>query len=224
MSPGTSPGYRARTFYVSQPPIGETVSSKPLTMGRQAPASSPSINLSWLPTLILVLFVVLLIAVGAGLLLSRWPDLFGPAVPNRGETPISSEAVPRPTDAPTVVSVDNRCPAGCVDFATAAMPLAVQPVVLIVTYPVVYQQVVPEAMPHGHGMGRYEPVDYAGPVCSMQSIHVVRPGDTVYGIARRFGVDPYGIVEANGLPNPNYIQIGQVLSIPCAPALWYGFR
>lgn len=45
-------------------------------------------------------------------------------------------------------------------------------------------------------------------------IYVVRPGDTVYGIALRFGVSMWDIVSLNNLANPNLIFVGQVLRIP----------
>jgi LysM repeat protein len=47
--------------------------------------------------------------------------------------------------------------------------------------------------------------------------YTVQWGDTVYSIARRFGVTPDAIVAANGLANPNYIRAGQVLIIPTLP-------
>jgi hypothetical protein len=44
--------------------------------------------------------------------------------------------------------------------------------------------------------------------------HVVRTGETLFSIGRLYGVNPYYIGQVNGLPNPNYVQIGQVLYIP----------
>ncbi len=44
--------------------------------------------------------------------------------------------------------------------------------------------------------------------------YVVQPGDTVYGIALRFGVSMWSIVQLNNLANPNLIFVGQVLRIP----------
>jgi len=44
--------------------------------------------------------------------------------------------------------------------------------------------------------------------------YVVRSGDTLYSIARRFGTTVQAIVQANGIINPNYIRVGQVLCIP----------
>lgn len=49
--------------------------------------------------------------------------------------------------------------------------------------------------------------------------HVVRPGETLFSIGRLYGVNPYTIASMNGLANPNYIQIGQVLYIP-GPGGW----
>jgi len=48
--------------------------------------------------------------------------------------------------------------------------------------------------------------------------YVVQWGDTVYSIARRFGVPPDAIIRANNLVNPNLIRAGQVLIIPTLPA------
>ncbi len=47
--------------------------------------------------------------------------------------------------------------------------------------------------------------------------YVVQWGDTLYSIARRFGVTVDAIMRANGLTNPNYIRAGQVLIIPTLP-------
>lgn len=46
------------------------------------------------------------------------------------------------------------------------------------------------------------------------TLYVVQPGDTLYRIAARFGVTVPAIVAANGLPNPNLIFAGQLLTIP----------
>jgi LysM repeat protein len=48
----------------------------------------------------------------------------------------------------------------------------------------------------------------------------VQPGDTLAAIAIRFGTTVYALCQANGLTNPNYIYVGQWLTIPgsAAPA------
>ncbi len=44
--------------------------------------------------------------------------------------------------------------------------------------------------------------------------YTVQPGDTLSGIARRFGTTTSAIANANGISNPNYIYVGQSLYIP----------
>ena len=44
--------------------------------------------------------------------------------------------------------------------------------------------------------------------------YAVEPGDTVEAIAIRFQVDPTVILENNDIPDPNQLQVGQVLIIP----------
>ena len=44
--------------------------------------------------------------------------------------------------------------------------------------------------------------------------HVVRPGENLASIARRYRVSLLALVQANGLSNPNRVMVGQVLVIP----------
>ncbi len=44
--------------------------------------------------------------------------------------------------------------------------------------------------------------------------YVVQAGDTLSRIAARFGVTLNALAQANGIANPNYIYVGQVLTIP----------
>lgn len=72
----------------------------------------------------------------------------------------------------------------------------------ITIVPVVSPTAVPTASP--------VPTAVPGP----GTTYVVKWGDTLYSIARRFGVTVNAIVAANGLTNPNFIRVGQVLIIP----------
>ncbi|MBC2425494.1 LysM peptidoglycan-binding domain-containing protein, partial [Clostridium beijerinckii] len=45
-------------------------------------------------------------------------------------------------------------------------------------------------------------------------IYVVKPGDSVWGISRRFGVTPESIINANALQNSASLVVGQTLVIP----------
>lgn len=52
------------------------------------------------------------------------------------------------------------------------------------------------------------------PAPSKSGVHVVRPGETLIGIASRYGVTYWSIARANGLYNPSHIYVGQRLVIP----------
>ncbi|MDY7076502.1 MAG: PA14 domain-containing protein [Chloroflexota bacterium] len=45
-------------------------------------------------------------------------------------------------------------------------------------------------------------------------IHIVQRGDTLYSIARRYGMDVWTLARANGIVNPNRIYVGQRIVVP----------
>jgi LysM repeat protein len=45
-------------------------------------------------------------------------------------------------------------------------------------------------------------------------VHVVRSGDSLISIARRYSVTVKAIQELNGITNPDKIRIGQRIRIP----------
>ena len=51
---------------------------------------------------------------------------------------------------------------------------------------------------------------------SSDSIHVVQRGETLAGIASRYGTDAWTLAQHNGIANPNLIYVGQQLVIPGA--------
>ena len=59
-----------------------------------------------------------------------------------------------------------------------------------------------------------EPSDVPETPSEIPDSYVVAEGDTLYGIAVRFGVDLAEIVAVNGLADPNDIQVGQELIVP----------
>lgn len=44
--------------------------------------------------------------------------------------------------------------------------------------------------------------------------YVVKPGDSLYGIARHSNVDVASLERANNITNPNHLTVGQVLTLP----------
>ncbi len=49
--------------------------------------------------------------------------------------------------------------------------------------------------------------------------YVVRPGDTLYGLARRFGTSVWQLASINHIANINLIRSGRILLVPCGG--WY---
>jgi murein DD-endopeptidase MepM/ murein hydrolase activator NlpD len=47
--------------------------------------------------------------------------------------------------------------------------------------------------------------------------HVVQKGETVYRIARTYGIDPAELMEANGIADPRQLSTGMDLFVPGAP-------
>ena len=58
------------------------------------------------------------------------------------------------------------------------------------------------------------PVVNASPGWTILGYHVVQPGETVFCIARAYGVDPWAIASQNSIVNPNLLYPGTTLAIP----------
>ncbi len=109
------------------------------------------------------------------------------------ETPVVI-ATPLPTQVPMAVPSPTETP----------LSAPVEPTVAPSPTPV---RVEPIAMP-------------PPPAVTGGCYYVVRRGDTLFSIARRFGTTIGAIAQANGLPNPRYIRAGQRLIIPGAYPAW----
>ena len=60
------------------------------------------------------------------------------------------------------------------------------------------------------------PVDNRGQATSTaaaKDTYVVKPGDTLYSIARAHGLDHRELIALNGIENPNQISVGRVLKV-----------
>ncbi len=60
------------------------------------------------------------------------------------------------------------------------------------------------------------PASTAVPVGSAVSVYEIQPGETLYSIARRHGVEPRDIQAMNGIADPTLIWAGQEIRIPSA--------
>lgn len=58
------------------------------------------------------------------------------------------------------------------------------------------------------------PAPPAPPPAANPPVHIVRSGEHLTGIARRYGSTISAIARANGIANPSYLQVGQRLTIP----------
>ncbi len=68
------------------------------------------------------------------------------------------------------------------------------------------------------GMTICIPVAPAPAPCPGGFTYVIKPGDTFYKIARRFGITVDALIAANPGVDPNNLQIGQAICIPVTPA------
>ncbi len=58
---------------------------------------------------------------------------------------------------------------------------------------------------------------YQVPACRGGTLYTIIPGDSFYGLARRFNITVNAIVVANPGVDPNDLQIGQIICIPAPP-------
>ncbi|MBC7342597.1 MAG: LysM peptidoglycan-binding domain-containing protein [Clostridia bacterium] len=50
---------------------------------------------------------------------------------------------------------------------------------------------------------------------AMHIHHVIQPGDTFYNLAQRYRVRTDDIVRLNPCADPNNLQVGEIVCIPC---------
>lgn len=65
----------------------------------------------------------------------------------------------------------------------------------------------------GVAVNTAKPVAKYGQADWRPRVHVVQKGDTLYGIAFNYGLDPRELAELNGIQDPNVIQVGQQIKL-----------
>ncbi|HPZ90555.1 MAG TPA: LysM domain-containing protein, partial [Bacillota bacterium] len=78
------------------------------------------------------------------------------------------------------------------------------------------QQANPGVNPNNLQVGQVIciPTAPAPPQCPNGFLYTIRPGDTFFLLAQRFGTTVQAIQQANPGVNPNNLQVGQVICIP----------
>ncbi|WP_082766250.1 peptidoglycan DD-metalloendopeptidase family protein [Paramesorhizobium deserti] len=118
---------------------------------------------------------------------------------NRGAvTPVTQSAGVQRSTLPPVSSAPVAAASNTQPVQPAAAPVAAAPRV-----------VQPAAT--GQQVAAVNPAPAAA---SSESVVVVQPGESLFGIARRTGVSPNALMQANGITDANRIQAGQKLKIP----------
>ncbi|WP_420348056.1 peptidoglycan DD-metalloendopeptidase family protein [Pelagibius sp.] len=117
--------------------------------------------------------------------------------------PLETAAAPR---AGMTVSVEPLAPLGAAPQAQAA-PLPPQRQVVEPMAQPLAQPAAAQAQPIAQPAAQAVPAD---------GRYVVAKGDSLYGIARRFGLPIRAVIDANGLQPPYRLALGQSLTIPQA--------
>ncbi len=67
---------------------------------------------------------------------------------------------------------------------------------------------------YGKGTETTKPVKPSKPQTSSETIYIVKKGDTLSGIASKYGTTYQVLASYNGISNPNLIGVGQTIKIP----------
>ena len=130
--------------------------------------------------------------------------------------PMSTGPLPKPQGLPTVVGMPTQVIATAAAGATSAAPSAPQPIPAATSAPTP----VPAATTAPAPVIVPTPEPTVAPqALAAPTTYTVQPGDWVYNIARKFGVHPNSIIEANGLRPPYSLHVGQTLTIPAGGTL-----
>ncbi len=106
-----------------------------------------------------------------------------------------SDDNPPPPDGPAVIPDESSA----IDWSQIALPAHEEPA-----------PAAPSIVPAPDTTGELTAVP---PQSANQNSYVVQPGDTLFNIARRFGVSVTDLTAVNHITNPSRIYVGQILSL-----------
>ncbi len=124
--------------------------------------------------------------------------------------------MPTPTPGPVYYTVKAGDTLGSIGLQFGVEPLAIVEASNLIdldSLTIGDQLVIPgyqPDLPDGESPENGGDTGVSGPV----SIHVVQVGESLYGIAEIYGVDPNAIAEVNNVSNWNVLRVGQELTIP----------
>lgn len=121
------------------------------------------------------------------------------------ETP-TSLPLEFPTETPTLMPPEEETPSPTPEFIVPTVPPAETPTAPVETTPT---EMVPPQPTMAQPMG-----EVAAAPAGAETTYIVQPGDRLFRIALRFGVDYRTLASYNNIFNPDLIYPGQVLRIP----------
>lgn len=109
----------------------------------------------------------------------------------------------------------NVDPQEIIDLNNLSNPASLSPG-MVLKIPVQGATAEPEDTPEAEGAPTtaVTPGAATSTPVSSTTIHIVKPGEWIWQIARIYGVDPQAIIDANNLTNPSSISPGDELIIP----------
>jgi len=142
------------------------------------------------------------------------PQVVAPAAETSANNPTPT---PRPKPTPTPPPKPNQTPTPKPGSGQKATQYTVQPGDTLSSISQKFG-VPMEAIIAANGLKNPNAI-YVGQVLTIPSqraakVHIVQPGETLLGIAAKYGVDYKELMKANGITDPNTIYAGQKLVIP----------
>jgi LysM repeat protein len=119
---------------------------------------------------------------------------------------------------PNIYSQQDPCPAGTTVYTVRAGDTLYAIAQRLGTTVAAILAVNPGINPNNLQVGQQICIPGAAPgLCPGGTAYVIRPGDTFYAIASRFGVSLQALIAANPGVDPNRLVVGQTICIPGVP-------